>query len=70
MVNEKYFLRYLGTDKTEVVSYDDLLEAITDCSKWPVRVVPLDENGDLDHLAEFLVGGEYELSFLFNNTII
>ena len=67
MVNEKYFVRFLDLDETEVVSYDDLLEVITDISKWPLRVVPLDENGELDHLSEFLVGDSCSLSFLFND---
>ena len=63
----KYFVRVLDTDETMVVSSFKLLDVITDAKYCPVRVTPLDRDGNLMHEYAFLVGDEYSLSFLFND---
>lgn len=67
---KKYFVRYIETDVTEVVTPSELLEIVSMGSAVTVRVTPLDSNGELLHEYSFLVGSDYSLSFLFNyNTV-
>lgn len=64
---KKYFIRCLDTDKTFIVEPDELLEYVTYTDIYPLRVVPIDCDGNLLHEYSFLVGDEYSLSFLFND---
>ena len=67
MIFKKYFVRIIDSDKTEICTPDILLQIITDFGNYPVRVVPIDSDGNLAHQFEFLVGDDYSLSFLFND---
>lgn len=67
MKTRKYFVRFINIDKTLICTSDDLLAIIINYGNWPLRVVPLDSNGNLVHELDFLVGDDYSLSFLFNN---
>ena len=67
MIFKKYFVRIIDSDKTEICTPDKLLQIITDFGNYPVRVVPIDSDGNLAHQFEFLVGDDYSLSFLFND---
>lgn len=67
MKTRKYFVRFIDLNETKICTSEELLSIIIDCSNWPLRVVPLDSNGNLVHELDFLVGDDYSLSFLFNN---
>lgn len=67
MKTRKYFVRFINIDKTLICTSDDLLAIIINYGNWPLRVVPLDSNGNLVYELDFLVGDDYSLSFLFNN---
>lgn len=66
MKAEKFFVRILDSNEVHVCSRGKLLEFIMDSRNYPMRVVPLDSDGNLVWAYEFLVGDGYSLSFLFN----
>lgn len=63
----KYFVRRLDTDEVYVVESGELLEYVTYTDIYPLRITPIDCNGQLLHEYTFLVGDDYSLSFLFND---
>lgn len=70
MVYKKFFIRIVDTDKTYVCPKSQLLNFILNPYNYPMRIIPIDSNGNLVHGSEFLVGDNYNLSFLFNDNSI
>lgn len=67
METEKFFVRFIDSNETCVCSFDKLLDFVLNVGFYPMRIVPLDPNGNLVHELAFLVGDDYSLSFLFND---
>lgn len=65
MKAKKYYVRFLDKNETGVYKARQLLDLILDYNNWPMRVVPLDSDGNPVHESDFLVGDDYSLSFLF-----
>jgi len=64
---QRYFVRLIDSDKTFVCSKRQLLSFILNHYNWPLRIIPLDSDGNLVHGFSFVVGDEYTISFLFND---
>lgn len=67
MKYDKYYVRIIDDDKTIKVSRDEMLDLILDFKNQPMRVIPIDCDGDLVYPLSFLIGDDYSLSFMFNN---
>lgn len=67
MKYDKYFVRVIDDNVTAIVPREEMLDLMLDVSKQPMRVIPIDCDGDLVHPLSFLVGDDYSLSFMFNN---
>lgn len=63
---DKYFVRIIDDNVTAIVSREELLDLILDSKRQPMRLTPIDCDGNLVHSLSFLIGDDYSLSFMFN----